>query len=251
MSSTLESLELRGDLKSELNDFFRIAAYYLIPGGTPPVFLECLLTRRWDQQLALEDLVARIKGGASPVDLDSPPLKELLQVDRAILVGVLNLLISTRRVDYSSLIRERILADAALIGQRYSQRTLLDSACSAGDLELVRLLLDCGAPVNYSDTFQRPPLYNLANGCGLEIGAAIVHLLVAHGAEIDHRYGVKKCTALHMAARRNSVGIARALLECGADPSIPDSRGDTALQRAINCRSREVAELLRPARRSG
>ena len=51
-------------------------------------------------------------------------------------------------------------------------------------------------------------------------------------------------TALHMAARRGNVTVAKALLECGADPRIGDIAGVTPLQRAINCRKAEAAALL-------
>jgi ankyrin repeat protein len=56
--------------------------------------------------------------------------------------------------------------------------------------------------------------------------------------------GVTRATALHMAARRGYVGIAQALLDCGAAIDTRDSKGDTPLQRAIKCRRSAVAQLL-------
>ena len=56
--------------------------------------------------------------------------------------------------------------------------------------------------------------------------------------------GSKRCTPLHMAARRGNVEIAEALLDCGADIDVRDSKGDTPLQRALNCRKPELASLL-------
>jgi ankyrin repeat protein len=47
-----------------------------------------------------------------------------------------------------------------------------------------------------------------------------------------------------MAARRDNVGIAEALLECGADIDARDSKGVTPLGRALNTRKRNVAQLL-------
>jgi hypothetical protein len=47
-----------------------------------------------------------------------------------------------------------------------------------------------------------------------------------------------------MAARRGNVAVARALLECGADPRIGDIAGVTPLQRAKNCRKAEVVAVL-------
>jgi ankyrin repeat protein len=55
---------------------------------------------------------------------------------------------------------------------------------------------------------------------------------------------VKRCTALHMAARRGNVEVAAALLDCGADIEARDSLGETPLRRAVNCNKTEVAALL-------
>jgi len=47
-----------------------------------------------------------------------------------------------------------------------------------------------------------------------------------------------------MAARRGFVDIARILIDRGADTGAVDRKGDTPLQRAINCRKSEVARLI-------
>ena len=64
------------------------------------------------------------------------------------------------------------------------------------------------------------------------------------GADVDACGGVTRATALHMAARRGHVEIARALLDSGAAVNARDRKGDTPLQRAINCRKNVVAQLL-------
>jgi len=56
--------------------------------------------------------------------------------------------------------------------------------------------------------------------------------------------GVTGATALHMAARRGFVGIASALLDCGAAIDARDRKGDPALRQAVNFRKGEVAQLL-------
>jgi ankyrin repeat protein len=58
---------------------------------------------------------------------------------------------------------------------------------------------------------------------------------------VSARCGVTRATALHMAARRGYVGIASALLDCGAAMDAKDDKGDTPLQRAINCRRDALA----------
>ena len=64
------------------------------------------------------------------------------------------------------------------------------------------------------------------------------------GADVDACGGVTRATALHMAARRGHVEIARALLDSGAAVNARDRKGDTPLQRGINCRKNEISQLL-------
>jgi ankyrin repeat protein len=47
-----------------------------------------------------------------------------------------------------------------------------------------------------------------------------------------------------MAARRGYLEIARVLLDCGAAINAKDNKGVTPLQRALNCRRNDVAQLL-------
>ncbi len=49
---------------------------------------------------------------------------------------------------------------------------------------------------------------------------------------------------LHMAARRGTVEIAQALIDCGARVNVRDRRGDTPLRRALKCRKQALADLL-------
>ena len=57
-------------------------------------------------------------------------------------------------------------------------------------------------------------------------------------------HGAKRCTALHMAARRGNVDVIGALLDGGADIEARDSDGDTPLRRAVNRNKVEAAKLL-------
>jgi ankyrin repeat protein len=67
---------------------------------------------------------------------------------------------------------------------------------------------------------------------------------VQAGADVNACSGVTRATALHMAARRGHAEIARALLDAGAAVNALDRKGDTPLQRAINCRKNEVSQFL-------
>ncbi|OIW08817.1 hypothetical protein TanjilG_16398 [Lupinus angustifolius] len=59
-----------------------------------------------------------------------------------------------------------------------------------------------------------------------------VRLLAEAGANLDHRENTGGLTALHMAAGYVKPGVAKLLLDQGADPEIEDSRGKTPLDLA-------------------
>ena len=134
--------------------------------------------------------------------------------------------------------------EPSLAVRRFSGRTLMHFACGAGCLEAVALLLRLGTDPNTRDSGGHTPLYRVANECASETGPKVVRMLVRAGAEVNACGGVTRATPLHMAARRGFVEIARALLDCGAAVEARDSKGDTPLQRAINCRRKGVSQLL-------
>jgi len=126
---------------------------------------------------------------------------------------------------------------------------MLHNASAAGSLRTVELLLRMGADPNVLDGGSHTPLYSVGNECAGAESAEVVHALVRKGAQVDAHDGVTGATPLHMAARRGNAVVAKALLECGADPKARDRRGDTPVQRAINCKKPHVAELLRSYKR--
>jgi ankyrin repeat protein len=109
---------------------------------------------------------------------------------------------------------------------------------------MVQLLLRLGADPNMGSPGGRTPLYCVANECHLTGGGNIVRALVRAGAQVDAASGAKRCTALHMAARRGNTEVAEALVDCGGDVNARDKAGDTPLRRAKNCRKHGVALLL-------
>jgi ankyrin repeat protein len=144
-------------------------------------------------------------------------------------------------LDYA---QEKLTQVPALIQERYAGRTLLHVSAGAGNLSIVELLLRLGADPNAPDGGGHTPLYSVGNECRISDGGKVVHALVRAGAKVDASDGVKHCTALHMAARRGSVDVAKALLECGADIEARDTLGETPLRRSVNCDKPEVAALL-------
>ncbi len=139
------------------------------------------------------------------------------------------------------------LIDAELVAlaNLRTGRTLLHEAAGAGCQEAVVRLLAFGMNPNILDGGSHTPLYSVANECKTERGAAVVQALIAAGAHVDAAGGVKRCTALHMAARRGNVAVAQALLDCGAQINPADTEGVTPLRRALNCKKPALVELLR------
>jgi ankyrin repeat protein len=135
-------------------------------------------------------------------------------------------------------------SDPSLATRRFAGTTLLHFAAGASCLEVVELLLRFGVDPNVQGRGDHTPLYCVANECASETGAEVVRMLVRAGADVNACCGVTRATALHMAARRGHVEIARALLDSGASLGARDRKGDTPLQRAINCRKNGVAQLL-------
>jgi ankyrin repeat protein len=120
----------------------------------------------------------------------------------------------------------------------------LHAAAAAGNIAMLKLLMDLGAPPNVLDGGGHTPLYCLANECKEPGGGEVVRALVRAGANVNSHDGAKRCAPLHMAARRGNVEIAEALLDSGAAVDLKDSVGDTPLRRAINCGKTDVAALL-------
>src|ERR1019366_3132073 len=117
---------------------------------------------------------------------------------------------------------DAVESEPSLAARHFSGRTLLHFACGAGCLQAVALLL--GTDPNMQDRGGHTPLYCVANECASETGPEVVRMLVQAGADVNACGGVTRATALHMAARRGYVEIARALLDCGAAIEARDSK---------------------------
>ncbi|CAM9208650.1 unnamed protein product [Ascophyllum nodosum] len=155
--------------------------------------------------------------------------------------------------------------DSAVIDERLltSQNSPLHLACAIGHLEVVKQLLSKGAPVNSGNSYGNAPIHGaLIRGHReivellLEKGAdarwtnnkdstllhflvyssmedgdsqAIGRKLIKAGVNVDAK-DIDGMTALHVVARGGNATMAAFLLDNGADRTIEDPKGNTALR---------------------
>jgi truncated hemoglobin YjbI len=240
MAATLEDTALDEVTRKALRQFFEHSSAYLIGKETArPAHDE--LAERWDEQRALDDAIAAIAAGR---DHDAMVLAPRFVSRPAVFVGLLARMVRSGRAGLTGFVVNAVERDASLATRRSGGRTLLHHAAGTGCLDVVASLLRLGTDPGILDAGGHSPLYRVANECASETGPEVVRALVRAGADVNAYGGVTRATALHMAARRGYVEIARALLDCGASIAARDSRGDTPLQRAVNCRRDAVAQLL-------
>jgi hemoglobin len=262
MSNMIEALgdvSIDQPVRLALRDLFERSSAYIVntgqgrsepaaPEDPPDDGIHRAIAQRWREQRALDDLVAAIRHGDAGRALElarSPALKHRFASDRAVFAHVLGLMMGCGSDPVMEYAERELLADPALanVRNRYG-RTLLHDASAQGSLRMVELLLRLGADPNVGSPGGHAPLYCVANECHVTGGGSIVRALVRAGALVDVPSAAKRCTALHMAARRGNTEVAEALLDCGADINARDRAGDTPLRRAKNCRKAGVALLL-------
>ncbi len=122
--------------------------------------------------------------------------------------------------------------------------TALMQAAAHGHTEVVRLILEAGATADSEDKDGRTALIF---ACGKEGNLETVKLLLAARAKINKkpRDEFIDWTALTSASYNSHIEIVQFLLENGADHSIKDSQGKTALDYAVENNHAVIAEMLK------
>ena len=240
MRATLEAAPLDEETRSAFRQFFLCSSAYVVgEEAAGPEHQE--LATRWAEQRVLENAIGAIAAGH---DHQALAVAEQFATRPSVFVGLLARMVQSGRGELVRSVIDAVESEPSLATRRFSGRTLLHFASGAGCLEVVAFLLQLGTDPNIRDSGGHTPLYRVANECGLERGPKLVLALVRAGGDVNACGGVTRSTPLHMAARRGYVGIANTLLDCGAEMEAKDSKGDTPLQRAINCHREMVARLL-------
>lgn len=239
MNATLDATPLDEVTRTALRRFFSCSSAYVIGSDADEPDQE-ELAARWSEQRVLDRVVAAIMEAR---DDEAVALARRFSSRPSVFVGLMARMIQTGRPSLIHFVIDAAEGDPSLAMRRFAGNALLHFAAGAGCLELVRVLLRLGVDPNVQGR-GRTPLFCVANECASETGPDVVRALLEAGADLDGCSGVTRATALHAAARRGHIEIARTLLDCGAAMNARDRKGDTPLQRAINCRKNEVSQLL-------
>jgi hemoglobin len=240
MSAALDAAPLDEGTRTALRQFFlHGSAYVRGQKAAEPEHEE--LAARWTEQRVLDDVISAIVVGH---DHEALALASPFARRPAVFVGLLARMVQSGRAGLIRFVIDAVEREPGVAAHRFAGRALLHFASGAGCVEVVASLLRLGMDPDLQDRGGHTPLYCVANECASETGPPLVRALVRAGADVNACGGVTRATALHMAARRGSVGIASALLDCGAAVEAQDNKRVTPLQRAINCRKDMVARLL-------
>ena len=232
MMATVEAEPVDEETRDGLRGLFRGGVRYLAGGDADG---------RWTGQQALDETVAAIVGGR-----DEEVLARVgaFAARPVVFVGLLARMMQTAREALVRFVVAAVEREPELGVECFGGRTLLHYAAGAGCLEVVAVLLRLGTDAGVQDRGGHTALYAVTNECGSEAGPEIVRLLVRAGADVNACDGVMRATPLHMAARRGFIGIAEALLNCGAAIEARDKNGVTPFGRAVRCRKQGVVQLL-------
>jgi truncated hemoglobin YjbI len=239
MEATLDAAPLDDPTRNTLRHFFSRSSGYVIGTDTAEPDDEELASR-WSEQRVLDSAIAAIMEGR---DDETLALAPRFASRPSVFVGLLARMVQSGRARLIRFVIDAAESDPLLATRRFAGTTLLHFAAGAGCPEVVALLLRLGVDPDIQGR-GRTPLYCVANECASGAGPEVVHALVRAGADVNACNGVTRATALHAAARRGHMEIARALLDSGATVNARDRKGDTPLQRAINCRKNGVSQLL-------
>lgn len=107
-----------------------------------------------------------------------------------------------------------------VVGGRYNNYWIIPlHEAVQKSLEVTKLLLDHGAPVDIIYKSSGTALQRAARHCPDDLKLSMARLLIEYGANVNAKPGFHGTTALIAATRENDMALARLLLDHGADPN--------------------------------
>ncbi|MFO0599997.1 MAG: ankyrin repeat domain-containing protein [Myxococcaceae bacterium] len=144
-------------------------------------------------------------------------------------------------------VRALLEAGAAVDARDADGRTALHSAVMVNELAIVELLLRAGADPSAADAVGDVPLHFAAQH---PARLPVLRLLLARAPQVVNAVGGAGLTPLHVAVDRKFTAGVEALVARGAEATIADAAGKTALDRARTPKLRALlaGPKLRPTR---
>lgn len=126
----------------------------------------------------------------------------------------------------------------------YSQDTeAFFSSIYKGDLAGIKSYLDAGGDVKIVDKSGCSPLF-LAAYLDQEVAVEVITLLLDKGVDINYQDSTTQQTALMNACFNGNLEAVKLLIEKGADASLKDMVGETALDIARIKENKEIVKFL-------
>jgi truncated hemoglobin YjbI len=241
MSEAIESAVADDAVQRALRQFFVVTSVYIVGQGEASKVADEELDLRWVQQRTLDLLMEHLHAGR---DADAIALAKGFVARPSVKVGILGRMMEIGREPLVAFAVSCVDIEPRFASARFNGRSLLHFAAGASCLPVVVRLLQCGVDPDVLDSGGYTPLFRAASSSRDASGAEVVRELVLAGAKVDHHGGVSKSSPLHQAARFGNIKITEALLAAGASRSAKDKKGHTPLDRARNCRRKDVAALL-------
>ncbi len=172
---------------------------------------------------------------------------------------------------YLPVIQAFLQKDMSLTNARFNEESALYKACATPHLAVVKMLLDFGADINWTDELGSSPLLNacfyqqkeivaelLRRGADIKqisfyggvlssvTDTRLLKLLITAGADVNERsFADGEETPLFFACLGGRLDIAEILLESGADIDAKNDMGRTALWEVCLANDEDTAEKLR------
>jgi uncharacterized protein len=135
-------------------------------------------------------------------------------------------------------------ADPNFHSEGEEHATAIHLAAMGGEVDLVKVLLQHGGDVNLRDFADATPLMIAAGyECSADNPCPVVALLIAHGASLNAQ-DADGNTALMNAAEDGNITAGRLLLDHGADPTMKNKKGQTALDLSRSRQREKFTEML-------